>query len=609
MSDWEAVQDDEGRTYYYHKKTQETSWTLPEESKLSQWQVYTTDDGREYYYNETTQETTWDKPAELEEAVGSNEESESEKPAEAELSTVSLSEIDVKLENEPVASSKIVNPPRYGSFQEAEEAFIDMLKSHKVDSTWSFESVIAKFIKNPIYWAIPDALHRKRLYDEYLIQKLKDKASDKSAVIEDFQKNFTKVLENYRKSGKLTSRTRWITIKEALIAEDNPIFKHSVLSDKQIADFYNSYSKKLKDEEDEKIQLEKQQALVELESYLTQVNPNIVYSSEHWEDLYTNLQKDTRFQANKHFENLSKLDILNLYIEKLYPKVLEDIRAKISDEEKKNYRQDRKARSAFKALLKNISINANTLFKEVFPMLENEDSFIELCGRNGSTVLELFWDITDEKKQTLKLKKDLVETSIRENSKLAYGELLESKDKFIKTLQSFKDERLSVFGSNKADELVIIYDMLKRDFDLQKQQERKVFETSLQYKIEGLAQWIAANVNTLLAANSTSIQMKDGLYSLPNSETVPPIIIDNIKVSEPYKQLEKTITRYYTTLSESESQFNKSVHSAVLDSIAILNDISQQQKKKRPIEDSGMTLESAAKKAKTNKSKPVVLNY
>lgn len=607
MGDWEAVQDEDGRTYYYHKKTQETSWTLPEESTLKQWQVYTTDDGREYYYNETTQETTWDKPAELEEAVEVKE--VVEKPVEVEPCTVKLSEIDVTLENQPVISSKIVNPPQYGSFQEAEEAFVDMLKSHKVDSTWSFESVIAKFIKNPIYWAIPDALHRKRLYDEYLIQKLKDKATDKSALINDFQKNFTKVLESYRKSGKLTSRTRWITIKEILIAEDNPIFKHSVLSDKQIAEFYNSYVIKLKEEEDEKIQLEKHQALVELESYLTQVNPNIVYSSKNWQDLYSNLQKDTRFQANKHFDNLSKLDILNLYIDKLYPKVLEDIRAKIDDEEKKNYRQDRKARSAFKTLLKNISINANSLFKEVFPILENEDSFIELCGRDGSTVLELFWDITDEQKQTLKLKKDLVETSIRENSKIAYGELLESKDKFIETLQLFKDERLSMFGSDKTDELVIIYDMLKREFYLRKQREQKAFEMSLQSKTEGLGQWIAANVDTLSAANSSSIQLKDGVYSLPNSETVPTEFLDKIKISEPYKQLENAINRYYSDLSESESHFNKSVHTAVLDSITILNDKSQQQKKRRNIEDSGTTLEPTTKKAKTNKSKPVVLNY
>lgn len=631
MGDWEALQDDEGRTYYYHTKTQETSWTLPEESSLGlgQWQVYTTDDGKEYYYNETTQETTWDKPADLIEAseADSSEDKKDNKEHEAaktEAPTVVLSELDIKLEKQPVATSKIVNPPLYDSFEEAEMAFVDMLRSHKVDSTWSFESVISKFIRNPIYWAIPDALHRKRLYDEYLIQNLKDEVTNKSAVIEDFQKNFTKVLENYRKSGKLTYRTRWITIKDVLIAEDNPIFKHSVLSDKQIADFYNSYVKNLKDEHDEKIQLEKNQALTELESYLTQVNPSIVFNSKNWEGLYSALHKDARFQANKHFENLSKLDILNLYIEKLYPKILEDIRGKIDKEEEKNYRLDRKARYAFKATLKKININANSLFKDIFPVLENEDSFIELCGRNGSSVLELFWDITDEKKQTLKLKKDLVETSIRENSKITHEELLQSKDSFIKELQSFKDERLNVFEFDKNDEseLVIIYDMLKRDFDLRKQQEQKNFELSVRYKTDGLAQWIATNIDTLslvkilgneldASDDSINILLKESVYSLHKFNlSIVPQFANDIKTFEPYKQLEKTISRFYTELDVSTTQLHEYIGNAISNSITILNQKTGQQSKKRTIDESGDSLETTLKKAKTgDKAKPVLLNY
>ena len=53
-----------------------------------------------------------------------------------------------------------------------------------------------------------------------------------------------------------------------------------------------------------------------------------------------------------------------------------------------------------------------TEFKDIIDKIENNDAFIEICGRNGSSALELFWDIVDEKKQILKVKKNLVDSVI-----------------------------------------------------------------------------------------------------------------------------------------------------------------------------------------------------
>jgi hypothetical protein len=103
--DWVEAQDDEGRTYYYNSKTEETTWERPanfetqkkdvESSELSpvrpqspslgeqeedadpimsgNWIEYKDDEGLFYYYNTETQQTVWDKPADFDDGIGKSE--------------------------------------------------------------------------------------------------------------------------------------------------------------------------------------------------------------------------------------------------------------------------------------------------------------------------------------------------------------------------------------------------------------------------------------------------------------------------------------------------------------------------------------------------------
>jgi len=117
---WEAVQDDEGRTYYYNTASGESSWVAPpgfaggavavsaaaseqepggsepaagtttegqEGQQPQRWTGYKDDEGRTYYYNEATGETQWERPAEGPDVVVVEEEDMEAEAFEADASS------------------------------------------------------------------------------------------------------------------------------------------------------------------------------------------------------------------------------------------------------------------------------------------------------------------------------------------------------------------------------------------------------------------------------------------------------------------------------------------------------------------------------------------
>jgi len=65
-------------------------------------------------------------------------------------------------------------------------------------------------------------------------------------------------------------------------------------------------------------------------------------------------------QSNKNFQNLTKLNILQLYENEIFPRRIDDIKSQITVISKINYRNDRKARESYKKLLGELEIDADT---------------------------------------------------------------------------------------------------------------------------------------------------------------------------------------------------------------------------------------------------------
>lgn len=72
-SDWQEIVPEDGRKYYYNKKTRQSSWEKPLElmspieraDSSTVWKEFTNADSRKYFYNKVTKQSTWQIPEEL----------------------------------------------------------------------------------------------------------------------------------------------------------------------------------------------------------------------------------------------------------------------------------------------------------------------------------------------------------------------------------------------------------------------------------------------------------------------------------------------------------------------------------------------------------------
>lgn len=394
MSDWKEAYDPQGRVYYYNSHGQ-TTWERPAnidrtETLPSGWKTATANDGAIYYYNEQTGETSWKIP------IINNEKSDTEISTSVEVPNIdSLVSSNEKYTNK----SKILHSiTRVKS--EAESMFIQMLDDNQVDSTWSFDRIISELsCKDPRYWCVDDdPLWKQQMFEKYLTNRTEDQLLKEHLAVNKFKDAFTSFLKS---RSEIKYYTRWQTVKRLI--SNNPIYKHSVVSEKVKRETFEEYVNDLSKVYYENIQSMRKQAFVELDAYLREIISDKTKIISWTELSKQYLFENSRFAANKNFNYLTKYDILNVYM-KLVETFTKEYEVSVLKAHEKCYRTDRIARDQFKELLHTFKpkIRCMTTWSDIYSHIKNMPSFLNILGRNGSSALDLFLDEVDEHKLIIK---------------------------------------------------------------------------------------------------------------------------------------------------------------------------------------------------------------
>ncbi|OAQ72147.1 formin binding protein (FNB3) [Pochonia chlamydosporia 170] len=498
---WQEHHTPDGRAYYYNSATKVTQWTKPDdlmtpaERALSSqpWKEYTAEGGRKYWYNTETKQSSWEMPDAYRNAMGQSggqpsygqngghSHSSYEHPRESRDHRDPRDQRDQRdfsgpdsryggYGNESRAQAFIPaasDEPEYASPEEAEAAFVKLLKRCGVQPDWTWEDAMRATIKDPQYRSIRDAKGRRDAFDKYcqdVIVQDRERADERMAKL---RADFETMLKRHP---EIVHYTRWKTARPMI--EGETIFR-STNNEEERRQLFEEYVVGLKKAHKERQIKDRKNALDSLKDLLPRLS---IKAYTRWSDAQDIIS--AAFQKDEKYQALNKYDTLVTFQDHI--KSLErSLNEQKQHEKKMKYRRERKARDAFKSLLSELrkdgKIKPGVKWSGIQPQVERDERYRNMLGHDGSTPQELFWDVVEEEERSLRGPRNDV-LDVLEDKRF---ELTPTSD-LQEFLSIMKDDRRTANIDN--DILQLIFERLrekraaKRDDDKQsdRQQRRAV---------------------------------------------------------------------------------------------------------------------------------------
>jgi pre-mRNA-processing factor 40 len=286
--------------------------------------------------------------------------------------------------------------PDYSTFEEAESAFIKLLRRANVQPDGTWEQAMRSVVKDPQYRALKDPRDRKAAFEKYAVEvrmQEKDRAKERLAKL---RADFGTMLRSHP---EIKHYTRWKTIRP--IIEGETIFR-STSDENERRQLFEEYIVELKKSNAEKEAAIRRAAKDDLADILRALE---LEPYTRWSEAQGIIQSNDRFQTDDKFKALSKSDILTAFENHI--KSLERTFNDARQQQKANKaRRERQNRDQFLELLGELraqgKIKAGSKWMNILPIIQEDPRYVAMLGQPGSTPLDLFWDIVEEEERALR---------------------------------------------------------------------------------------------------------------------------------------------------------------------------------------------------------------
>ncbi len=286
--------------------------------------------------------------------------------------------------------------PDYSTFEEAEAAFLKLLRRNNVDPDWTWEQTMRAIIKDPQYRALKDPKDRKAAFEKYAVEvraQEKDRAKER---LEKLRKDFAIMLKSHP---EIKHYTRWKTARPIIEAET--IFR-SAKDDDERRQLFEDYILDLKNANSTREVTTRKAAMHDLVDILKGLD---LEPYTRWSEAQGIIQSNQRFQGDEKFKSLTKSDMLTAFENhiKTLEKTFNDAR-----QLQKNLktRRERQNRDRFLSLLRELKasnkIKAGSKWSQIYPLIAEDERYQAMLGQSGSTALDLFWDMVEEEERALR---------------------------------------------------------------------------------------------------------------------------------------------------------------------------------------------------------------
>ncbi|OBT79990.1 hypothetical protein VF21_01166 [Pseudogymnoascus sp. 05NY08] len=421
---WQEARNAEGRVYYYNTITKATQWTKPEELMTvveraladQPWKEYTAEGGRKYWYNTESKQSSWEMPAAFKDALAKEA-----VPAQAATPSAptfvaggGFSQYDQPRDREPVGEARQIaygndvngsraqvfvpanTDPDYSTFEEAEAAFLKLLRRSGVRPDWTWEEAMRAIIRDPQYRALKDPKDRKAAFEKFAVEvrlEEKDRAKERLAKL---RTDFSTMLRSHP---EIKHYTRWKTARP--IIEGETIFR-STDDDNERRQLFEDYIIELKKTNMEREASTRRAAMDELVEIMHGLN---LEPYTRWAEAQGIIQSNQQFKGDEKFQTLTKSDMLTAFENhiKSLERTFNDAR---QQQKNQKSRRERQNRDRFIDLLNDLrkagKIKAGAKWSQVYPLVQSDERYTNMLGQPGSTPLDLFWDIVEEEERALR---------------------------------------------------------------------------------------------------------------------------------------------------------------------------------------------------------------
>ncbi len=288
------------------------------------------------------------------------------------------------------------NDPEYATAEEAEAAFVKLLRRSGVQPEWSWEQTIRATVKDPQFRAIKDPRDRKAAFEKYcndVVVQDKERAKERLTKL---RADFATMLRSHP---EIKHYTRWKTARPMI--EGETIFR-STNNENERRQLFEDYIVDLKKAHKEQQVALRKSAMDGLIELLPTLN---LEPYTRWSDAQGTIQSTAPFQKDEKYKSLTKYDVLTVF--QNHVKALErKFNDSVQEEKNKKLRRERRARDSFTALLSELrkdgKIKAGTKWSQIRPLIEADERYQAVAGQNGSTAMDLFWDVVEEEERVLR---------------------------------------------------------------------------------------------------------------------------------------------------------------------------------------------------------------
>lgn len=289
--------------------------------------------------------------------------------------------------------------PEYSSYDDAEAAFMKLLKRSGVQPEWTWEQAMRATIRDDQYRAIKDPKDRKAAFEKFVVEMREQEKEREKERLTKLRNDFNKMLRSHP---EIKYYTRWKTAQP--IIEGETIYR-SAKSEEEKKQLFEEYICELYKNHIDTEAKDRQQAGEELSSVLSELQ---LEPYSRWAQVREMIRENERFKGDEKFELLSRMDLLKAF--ESHIRAVERNFAEVRQKQKQSKaRRERQNRDKFITLLKELrsdgKIRAGTKWKDIHPVLETDPRYIAMLGQSGSTPLDLFWDVVEEEERVLRSKR------------------------------------------------------------------------------------------------------------------------------------------------------------------------------------------------------------